>query len=119
MSPQARRISWSATIQRHLPIHHVRHIAPLAEKLHHLLALPCQRGPSRFRFWVLFKPSDFFSIEDEINFVQLALRSSHDGVSFSSQNNRFGVVNESLSPNFNKCFFKGRFHLAPESVPHS
>ena len=43
----------SDVVERHLPINHICHVAPIAEELHHLVASPCHLCPSRFRFGVL------------------------------------------------------------------
>lgn len=49
------------------PIDHVRHVAALAQELHHLLARPCHLRPTGFRFWVLLQPTNLTPVENEVH----------------------------------------------------
>ena len=65
----------SLIVERHLPIDHIRHVAPLAEELHHFLARPCHLRPPGFRVRVLFQPSNLVPIEHKIHLSEPTLGS--------------------------------------------
>ena len=69
------RLARHRTLQRYLPIHHVCHVAPLAEELHHLFARPCQLRPTGFRVRVLLQPVNLVSFEHEVHLPQPELGS--------------------------------------------
>ena len=56
-----------------LPVNHVRHVATVAEELHHSRARACHLRPAGFRFGVLFQPTNFVRVEHEVHFPQTAL----------------------------------------------
>jgi hypothetical protein len=78
----------SSPVQRHLPINHIRHVAPPAEELHDLFARTCHLCPQGLRFRILLKPTDRPPVEHEIHFPQMMLGSLADvGIAW----NNFGA----------------------------
>src|SRR5271170_2710496 len=70
----------SSAVRRHLSINYVRHVAPLTEELHHLLASPCHLRPPGFGFRVLLQPTNLVAFEDKIHLPQSSFGGSPDGV---------------------------------------
>ena len=68
-----------SAVEVYLSIHDVRDVAPLAEKLHHLLARPRHLRPSGFRLGVLLKSSNLVTIKYEVHLPQAALGSPSHG----------------------------------------
>ncbi len=57
--------SFLSAIQHHVAVHHIPHVSPRGEKLHHLVTLSRQLRPPRFRIWILLQSSQYeFCIPD-------------------------------------------------------
>src|SRR6185437_1375821 len=58
------------TVQSHLPVNHVCHVATIADELHCITFLPeCQLRPSGLCFRVLLKPSNPVPVKVEIHLL--------------------------------------------------
>lgn len=90
------------SVERHLPRHDVRHVPPLAEELHHLLAGACHLRPMGFRVRVLHQSPNLVAIEDEIHLPQPALGSAPDRVAAAVQFDDRGILDERLPPDLDQ-----------------
>jgi hypothetical protein len=61
-------------------------------------ASPCHSLPTGFRIRILFKPTNFVSVEREVYLSQSALGSSANRVAVSAQLDGLGVFHERLPP---------------------
>lgn len=61
------------TVEIHLPIDNVRHVAPFTEELHHLLAGACHLRPPGFCLRILLKSSNVVSIKGKIYLPKASL----------------------------------------------
>src|SRR4029077_1366902 len=89
----------SFAVQSRLAIHDVRHIPPLAQKLHYLLPGARHLRPSRLRFRVLLQTPNFVPFELEVHFPQMPLRSLPHRVAPFPQLDHRGILDHRLPPN--------------------
>src|SRR5260370_15027180 len=85
-----------SAVLSHLPVSHVRHIAALAEELHHFLARPRHLRPPGFRFRVFLYPPNLVPVENEVHLSQSALGRSTNRVTFFPNLHVAGVRDECL-----------------------
>ena len=100
----------SPAVESHLPIDHVRHVAPIAEELHQLFAGACHQSPPGFRLRILFQPPNFVPIENKIHLSKSALGSGPNRKTFRPEFDRFGILYERLPPHFDENLPKGERH---------
>ena len=91
--------SLCSDVASHLSIHYVRHVAALAQKLHHFLGGASHLCPPGFGFWVLLKPTNLVSVEYEVHLPQSALGSHANGIALFPKLDEVSVFDESLPPN--------------------
>jgi hypothetical protein len=96
----------------HLSLDDVSHVSPVAQKLHHLFASARQLGPTGFGIRVLFQPTNFIPVKNEIHLPQALPWSDANWIAFSIQLHHVGVSHENLSPDFNQRLLEGRVHVA-------
>jgi hypothetical protein len=100
----------SPTVQIHLPIHHICHLAPFAKELHHFLARACRLRPPGFGLGLCSSPRISFpsNTKSACRSPRLGVRSN--GKTFRAEFDGTGVFVERLLPNINERLFKGQSH---------
>src|SRR4029079_7382955 len=100
----------SLRVKRNLPIDHIRHIAALTEELHHFFAGSRHFRPSGFCFRILLKPSDFISLEHEVQLTKFPLLRLSNGVTLAAQVDDLDILDADLAPDLDERIFKRITH---------
>lgn len=101
-NPPAARLRSRPAVEGRFSIRHIGDIAAFDKELHNFLAGSGQFRPPRFRVGILLQTSNLAFIENEINLSQSGLRGSPNGILFFASLDSRGMLDESLTPDFNQ-----------------
>jgi hypothetical protein len=99
-----------AGIKMHLSIRDDSNISPTLQKLHHFLAAPRHRRPTRFRLRILFRSPQVSSVEFKIHLSEFSLRRHSNRKALVFEQYRLPALDKRLLVDSQKRAFEGERH---------